>query len=106
MGDEFLYADFCGLLEQAGVAKTILLSRSCNMYKDTETLWQILRKWFPSTHTFFFSWSDFTITLKDVENHWTLPVLGDMDPSVIKMSNEEIRVEQALKDRSSIRIGA
>jgi hypothetical protein len=35
-----------------------------------------------------------------------LPVLGDMDPSVIEMSNEEIRVEQELKDRSSTRIGA
>jgi hypothetical protein len=35
-----------------------------------------------------------------------LPVLGDVDPSAIKMSDEEIRVEQALHDRSTIRIGA
>uniref|UniRef100_A0A2N9HSJ8 Aminotransferase-like plant mobile domain-containing protein n=1 Tax=Fagus sylvatica TaxID=28930 RepID=A0A2N9HSJ8_FAGSY len=54
----------------------------------------------------FFSWGEFTITLEDVENHWMLPVLGDMDPYVIEMSNEEIRVEQELKDRSSTRIDA
>uniref|UniRef100_A0A2N9IAP6 Aminotransferase-like plant mobile domain-containing protein n=1 Tax=Fagus sylvatica TaxID=28930 RepID=A0A2N9IAP6_FAGSY len=81
VADEFLDADFCGLLEQAGVAEAILLSRSCNMYRDTEMLWQILRRWCASTHTFFFSWGEFTITLEDVENHWMLPVLGDMDSS-------------------------
>ena len=35
---EFLDANFCNLLEQAGVAEAILLSRSCNMYRDTEML--------------------------------------------------------------------
>ena len=35
-----------------------------------------------------------------------LPVLGDMDPSVIEMSDEEIRVEQVLEDRSNTRIGS
>ena len=106
VADEFLDADFCGLLEQAGVAKAILLSRNCNMYRDIEMLWQILRRWCASTHMFFFSWGEFTITLEDVENHWMLLVLGDMDPYVIEMSNEENRVEQELKDRSSTRIGA
>ncbi len=38
VGDEFLDANLCGLLEQAGVAEAILLSQSCNMYRDTETL--------------------------------------------------------------------
>ena len=49
---------------------------------------------------------EFTITLEDVENHWMLPVLGNMDPSVIEMSDEDIRVEQVLKDWSNTRIGA
>jgi hypothetical protein len=106
VADEFLDAGFCSLLEQAGVAEAILLSRSCNMYRDTETLRQILRRWCASTHTFFFSWGEFTITLEDVENHWMLPVLGDMDPSAVEMSEEETRVEQALKDRSNTRINA
>uniref|UniRef100_A0A2N9INB5 Aminotransferase-like plant mobile domain-containing protein n=1 Tax=Fagus sylvatica TaxID=28930 RepID=A0A2N9INB5_FAGSY len=67
VADEFLDTDFCGLLEQIGVAEVILLSRSCNMYRDIETLRRILRRWCPSTHTFFFSWGEFTITLEDVK---------------------------------------
>ncbi len=106
VADEFLDADFCGLLEQAGVAEAILLSWSCNMYRDTEMLRQILRRWCVSTHTFFFSWGEFTITLEDVENHWMLLVLGDMDPSAIEMSEEETIVEQALMARSNTRINA
>uniref|UniRef100_A0A2N9H9E9 Aminotransferase-like plant mobile domain-containing protein n=1 Tax=Fagus sylvatica TaxID=28930 RepID=A0A2N9H9E9_FAGSY len=72
--------------------------------RDTETLLQILRRWCASTHTFFFSWGEFTITLEDVENHWMLPMLEEL--SAVEMSEEETRVEQALKDRSNIRINA
>uniref|UniRef100_A0A2N9I0U6 Aminotransferase-like plant mobile domain-containing protein n=1 Tax=Fagus sylvatica TaxID=28930 RepID=A0A2N9I0U6_FAGSY len=82
------------------------LSRSCNMYRDTEMLRQILRRWCTSTHTFFFSWGELTITLEDVENHWLLPVLGDMDPFAVEMSEEETLVEQALMARASTRINA
>jgi hypothetical protein len=32
VADEFLDVKFCALLERAGVAEAILLSRSCNMY--------------------------------------------------------------------------
>jgi hypothetical protein len=106
VADEFLDVKFCALLERAGVAEAILLSRSCNMYRDTEMLRQILRRWCTSTHTFFFSWGELTITLEDVENHWLLPVLGDMDPFAIEMSEEETLVEQALMARSSTRINA
>ena len=35
-----------------------------------------------------------------------LPMLGDMDPSAIEMSEEETRVEQALMARSNTRINA
>ena len=97
VGNEFLDADFCGLLEQASVAEAILLSRSCNIYRDTETLRQIIRRWRPSTHTFFFSCGEFTITLEDVENHWMPPVLSDMDPSAIEMSDEETSVERSVQ---------
>uniref|UniRef100_A0A2N9GMW1 Aminotransferase-like plant mobile domain-containing protein n=1 Tax=Fagus sylvatica TaxID=28930 RepID=A0A2N9GMW1_FAGSY len=54
VADEFLDVKFCALLERAGVAEAILLSRSCNMYRDTEMLRQILWRWCTSTHTFFF----------------------------------------------------
>uniref|UniRef100_A0A2N9IFN7 Aminotransferase-like plant mobile domain-containing protein n=1 Tax=Fagus sylvatica TaxID=28930 RepID=A0A2N9IFN7_FAGSY len=45
VADEFMDVEFCALLERAGVAEAILLSRSCNMYRDTEALRQILRRW-------------------------------------------------------------
>ena len=35
-----------------------------------------------------------------------LPVLGDMDPSAVEMSEKEIEVEQALMARSNTRINA
>ena len=35
-----------------------------------------------------------------------LPVLGDVDPSAIEMSEKEMEVEQALMDRSNSRINA
>uniref|UniRef100_A0A2N9GAC1 Aminotransferase-like plant mobile domain-containing protein n=1 Tax=Fagus sylvatica TaxID=28930 RepID=A0A2N9GAC1_FAGSY len=109
VAEEFLDVKFCALLERAGVAEAILLSLlswSCNMYRDTEMLRQILRRWCTSTHTFFFLWGELTITLEDVENHWLLPVLGDMDPFAVEMSEEETLVEQALMARSSTRINA
>jgi hypothetical protein len=76
------------------------------MYRDTKMLRQILRRWCTSTHMFFFSWGELTITLEDVENHWLLPVLGDMDPFAVEMSEEETLVEQALMARASTRINA
>uniref|UniRef100_A0A2N9FUH0 Aminotransferase-like plant mobile domain-containing protein n=1 Tax=Fagus sylvatica TaxID=28930 RepID=A0A2N9FUH0_FAGSY len=33
---------------------------SCNMFRDTESLRELLRRWCPSTHTFFFSWEEET----------------------------------------------
>ena len=55
VADEFLDVGFCNLLEQTGVAEAILFSWSCNMYRDTEMLGQILRRWCAPTHTFSFS---------------------------------------------------
>ena len=34
---------FCELLEQAGVLQVILISRSLNMYRDTESLRQLVQ---------------------------------------------------------------
>uniref|UniRef100_A0A2N9FF22 Aminotransferase-like plant mobile domain-containing protein n=1 Tax=Fagus sylvatica TaxID=28930 RepID=A0A2N9FF22_FAGSY len=67
---------FCDRLEQAGVLRSILISRCSNMYRDTEALRQLVRRWCPSTHTFFFAHGELTVTLEDVENHWLLPILG------------------------------
>ena len=47
-------------------------------------------------HTFFFAHGELTVTLKDVENHWVLPILGDQDPAEIELSPEELRIKAAL----------
>ena len=93
---EFADEEFCALLEQAGVLRAILISRSSNMYQDTESLRQMVRRCCPSTHTFFFAHGELTVTLEDIENHWRLPILGDCDPSEIKLSPAEIKVETIL----------
>uniref|UniRef100_A0A2N9FCT9 Aminotransferase-like plant mobile domain-containing protein n=1 Tax=Fagus sylvatica TaxID=28930 RepID=A0A2N9FCT9_FAGSY len=80
---------FCDRLEQAGVLRSILISRCSNMYRDTEALRQLVRRWCPSTHTFFFAHGELTVTLEDVENHWLLPILGDQDPADFVLSPEE-----------------
>ena len=76
--------------------QAILIPRSSNMYRDTESLRQMVRRWCPSTHTFFFAHSKLTVTLEDVENHWRLPILGDYDPSEIELSPAELKAETIL----------
>uniref|UniRef100_A0A2N9G1F8 Aminotransferase-like plant mobile domain-containing protein n=1 Tax=Fagus sylvatica TaxID=28930 RepID=A0A2N9G1F8_FAGSY len=85
-------------LEEAGVLHSILISRSSNMFWDTEALRQLVRRWCPSIHTFFFAHGELTVTLKDVRNHWLLLILGDQDPAKVEFSSEELRIEAALVD--------
>ena len=96
--------DFWDSLREAGVHWSILISRSCSMFRDTEPLREVLRKWCPSTHTFFFSWGELTLTLEDIANHWMLPVLGEHSFSNIKLSAEEEEVVAALRRQSSTRL--
>jgi hypothetical protein len=95
---ELANKEFCDRLEQAGVFRSILISRSSNMFCDTEALRQLVRRWCPSTYTFFFSHGELTVTSEDIENHWLLPILGDQDPAEVKLSPEELRIEAALAD--------
>ena len=85
---EFANEEFCALLERARVLQAILISRSSNMYRDTEALRQMIQRWCPSSHTFFFAHGELTVTLEDIENHWMLPILGNCDPSEIELSSE------------------
>ena len=74
------------------------------MFRDTESLRELLRRWCPSTHTFLFSWGELTPTLKDVANHWMLPILGEHSFSNIKLSAEEEEIAAALRKQSSTRL--
>jgi hypothetical protein len=105
---ELANREFCDRLEQAGVLRSILISRCSNMYRDTEALRQLVRRWCPSTHTFFFAHGELTVTLEDIENHWLLPILGDQDPTELELSPEESKIEAALADyigRKNISLG-
>ena len=101
--------DFCNRLEQASVLHSILISRSSNMFRDIEALRQLVQRWCPSTHTFFFAYDELTVTLEDVENRWMLPILGDQDLAEVELSLEKLKVEAALADyigRKNIFLGA
>ena len=93
---ELANREFYDRLEQAGVLHSILISRSSNMFRDTEALRQLVRRWCSSKHIFFFAHGKLTMTLEDIENHWLLPILGDQDPAEVKLSPEELRIEIAL----------
>jgi hypothetical protein len=101
---EILDFDFWDSLREAGVHWSILISKSCSMFRDTEPLREVLRKWCPSTHTFFFSWGELTLTLEDIANHWMLPVLGEHSFSNIKLSAEEEEVAATLRRQSSTKL--
>jgi hypothetical protein len=74
------------------------------MFRDTESLRELLRRCCPSTHTFFFSWGELTPTLEDVANHWMLPILGEHSLSNIKLSAEEEEIAATLRKQSSTRL--
>ena len=62
---ELANREFCDHLEQAGVLRSILISRSSNIFRDTEALRQLVRRWCPSTHIFLCSqWVD-----SDIRGH-------------------------------------
>ena len=90
-----------GLLQQAGVFKAIVSSRCISNYRDLFNLRHLVRWWCTTTHTFFFSCSDVTVTLEDVANQLLLPILGDVDPGALELSPEEKAVEAELKKRMS-----
>ena len=76
---------FMGLLQQASVLKAIVSSHC------------LVRRWCTTTHTFFFSCGELTVTLEDVANQLLLPILGDADPATLELSPEEEAIEAELK---------
>ena len=88
-----------GLLQRAGVLKTIVLSRCLSNYRDLYNLCHLVRQWCTATHTFFFSYCKLTVTLVDVANQLLLPILSDADPAALEFSPEEKVIEAELKKR-------
>uniref|UniRef100_A0A2N9IBE5 Aminotransferase-like plant mobile domain-containing protein n=1 Tax=Fagus sylvatica TaxID=28930 RepID=A0A2N9IBE5_FAGSY len=75
-------------------------------FEDTELLREVLRRWYPSTHTFFFAWGELTVTLEDIANHWMLPILGEYSFSDIELSAAEEEVAAALRRHSSTKLSS
>uniref|UniRef100_A0A2N9GE29 Aminotransferase-like plant mobile domain-containing protein n=1 Tax=Fagus sylvatica TaxID=28930 RepID=A0A2N9GE29_FAGSY len=73
---EILDPDFWDSLVDAEIHWAILISRSCNMFRDTEAM----------------------------PNHWMLPILGEHSFSNIKLSTAEEEIAAVLKKHSSTRL--
>ena len=63
---EFSDTGFMGLLQRAGVLKAIVSSRCLWNFRDLYNLRHLVRRWCTTTHTFFFSCGELTMTLEDV----------------------------------------
>ena len=90
---------FMSLLQRAGVLKAIVSSRCLSNFRDLYNLRHLVRRWCTTTHTFFFSCGELTVTLEDVANQLLLPILGDADPATLELSLEEEAIEAELRKR-------
>ena len=88
-----------GLLQEAGVLKAIVSSRCLSNFQDLYNLRHLVRRWCTTTHTFFFSCSELTVTLEDVANQLLLPILGDADPAALELSPKEEAIKVELRKR-------
>ena len=80
---------FCQILRDAKIFEAVVLCSGWNMYRDERALRFLIRHWNPDTHTFFFPWGETTVTLKDVERICLLSSMGDVNPLVLGLSDEE-----------------
>ena len=88
-----------GLLQRAGVLKAIVSFRCLSNVRDLYILRHLVRRWCTTTHTFFFSCGELTVTLKDVANQLLLPILDDADPATLEFSLEEEAIEAELRKK-------
>ena len=90
---------FMGLLQRVGVLKAIVSSRCLSNFRDLYNLRHLVRWWCTTTHTFFFSCGELTVTLEDMANQLLLPILSNADPATLEFSLEEEAIETELKKR-------
>ena len=87
--NELSNVGFMGLLQRASVLKAIVSSCCLSKFRDLYNLRHLVRRWCTTTHTFFFSCGELTVTLEDVANQLLLPILSDADPATLKLSPEK-----------------
>ena len=95
--EELADTGFMVTLQHVGVLKANISSCCLSNYRDLFNLCHLVCRWCTATHTFFLSYDEITVTLEDVANQLLLPILGDVDPSAIKLSPKEEVMEAELK---------
>ena len=88
-----------GLLQRTGVLKAIVSSRCLSNFRDLYNFHHLVQRWCTTTHTFFFSCGELTVTLENVANQLFLPILGDINLATLEFSPEEEAIEAELKKR-------
>ena len=101
MDNELSNIEFMGLLQWVGVLKAIVSSRCLSNFRDLFNLRHLVHRWCTTTHTFFYSCVEVTVTLENIANQLLLPILGDVDPATLELSPEEEVMEAKLKKRMS-----
>ena len=94
--DELSDGNFFSCLECAGMLKSVAISRNLEGFRDTKGLRHLVRRWYPFLHTVFFFVGELTITLEDVVNNFLLPVFGDENSFDIRLSDEDLEIEDKL----------
>ena len=87
---------FMAALQQADMLKAIVSSCCLSNYRDLFNLRHLVHRWCTTTHTFFLSCGEIAVTLEDVANQLSLPILGDVDPSDMELSPKVDTVEAEL----------
>ncbi|KAL0010851.1 hypothetical protein SO802_005959 [Lithocarpus litseifolius] len=88
---------FMIVLQRASVLIAIISSQCLSNYRDLFNLHHLVRWWCSTTHTFFLSYGEITITLEDMANQLLQPILGDMKLNDIELSAKEEAVKAKLK---------
>ncbi|CAL8089891.1 unnamed protein product [Prunus armeniaca] len=70
----------CDILNRARVLDATFLSKACDIHIEAKMLCHVVRRWSAETHTFIYSWGEFTPTLEDVANIFHFPICGGQDP--------------------------
>ena len=87
---------FMAALLWASVLKAIVSLCCFSNYMDLFNLRHLVHRWCTTTHTFFLSCGEITVTLEDVANQLLLLILGDVDPDALELSPKEEIVEAEL----------
>ena len=96
MDRELSDGEFVSYLERAGILKLVAISRNLEGFRDAKGLRHLVHRWCPFLHSFFFSVGELTITLEDVVKNFLLLVFGDESPFDIRLSSEDLKIEDKL----------